>query len=697
MKNLVVVAAFVACSLGLASGGARAEGQAFDAEDLVRLARVSAPAVSPDGRLVAYVLRETDIEGDRGVTGVWLAPADGSAGPLRLTAPLSNALDPEWAPDGQSIFFRSDRSGSMQAWRLPLEGGEARQVTDYPVSVRAFRVSPGGGQLALSLDVFVDCPDLACTRARLDARDENRASGWLYDQLFVRHWDDWRDGRRSQLFLAQLGEDGRAGTPQRLSVGLQADVPPRPFGGSEQIVFSPDGEQVVFAARSEVESEAWSTNTDLYMADIRGVEPPAKLTAENRAADATPVFSPDGRYLAWLAMSRPGFEADRNRVMLRDLRNGETREVAPQWDRSAQGLAFSSDGKTLYTRADDLGHRRLFALDARSGRVRPLSGDGTVSGFSVARNTVAFSRENLSSPAQLFTLDRRDRLRQITQHNAERLGELRFGEYEQFSFTGADGDTVRGWVVKPVGFEEGERYPVAFIVHGGPQGSMGNSFHYRWNPQTYAGQGYAVVFIDFHGSTGYGQSFTDSISGDWGGKPLEDLRKGWTAVRDRYPFLDGERACALGASYGGYMINWIAGSWPDAFRCLVNHSGVFDNRSMYYATEELWFPEWEMGGPQFRVPAGYEAHNPVNRVSEWRTPMLVIHGARDFRVPLEQGLSAFTALQRQGIPSQFLYFPDENHWILKPANSVQWHRTVEAWLARWTGEKREAGRGRTGD
>jgi len=662
------------------------EARPFDVEDLVRLARVSAPKVSPDGRLVAYVLRETDIEGNRGVTGLWLVPSNGSADPMRLTTLVSNASSPHWAPDGRSIYFLSDRSGSSQVWVLPLEGGEARQVTDYPLPVGAFRVSPLGDQLALSMKVFIDCEDLACTRERLDERKDAKASGMLYERLFVRHWDSWKDGRRQQLFIAGLDEAGRAGNPRLLSVGLDADIPTLPFGGDHEIAFSTDGERVVFVARTAAADEAWSTNTDLYRVPTRTEGTPENLTPGNAATDTTPVFSPDGRQMAWLAMSRPGFEADRYRIMLKDLRSGETREVAPDWDRSAHGLAFSADGKALYTWADDLGHRRLFAVQLRSGRVQAVSGDGSVTGFSAGPGVVVVARDHLASPAQLFRLDARGRVeKQLTQHNADRLAEIEFGAYEQFRFQGAAGDTVYGWVVKPVGFEPGRRYPVAFVIHGGPQGSMGNSFHYRWNPQTYAGQGYAVVFIDFHGSTGYGQAFTDSIRRDWGGKPLEDLQKGWAAAREQYAFLDADRSCALGASYGGYMINWIAGAWPEGFDCLVNHSGTLDERSMYYATEELWFPEWEFGGPQFENPRSYEEHNPVNLVTEWQTPMLVIHGANDFRVPLEQGLATFTALQRQGIPSQFLYFPDENHWILKPANSVQWHRVVEAWLERWIG------------
>jgi dipeptidyl aminopeptidase/acylaminoacyl peptidase len=658
--------------------------RAFDVEDLVRLDRVGDPQVSPDGRRVVYTLRETDMDGNRGVVSLWLVPADGSQAPRRMTGPGTSAAAPRWAPDGQSIYFLSARSGSMQLWNLPLAGGEALQVSDYPLGIGAYVLSPRGDRVALSFEVFLDCEDLACTKARLDERAKGKSSGVLHERLFVRHWDSWKDGRRAQLFLADLAE-GRAGEPRRLSVGLDADIPSKPFGGADEIAFSPDGREIVFVARVEGPAEPWSTNLDLYRVATTGEARPENLTADNKATDTTPVFSPDGRALAWLAMSRPGFEADRYRILLRDLRTGATREVAPDWDRSAHGLAFSRDGRTLYTWSDDLGHRRLFAIDVRSGQARAISGDGSVGGFSTGGGTLAFTRDHLGGPAQVFVSDLGGRgLRQLTNHNAERLAGVAFGDYEQFSFAGADDVTVYGWIVKPVGFEEGRRYPVAFIVHGGPQGSMGNSFHYRWNPQTYAGKGHAVVFIDFHGSTGYGQAFTDAISGDWGGRPLIDLKQGWAAAQAKYPFLDASRACALGASYGGWMINWIAGQWPEGFSCLVNHCGVFDNRSMYYTTEELWFVEWEFGGPQYQNPEGYERQNPLNHVDRWQTPMLVIHGANDFRVPLGQGLATFTALQRRGIPSQLLYFPDENHWVLKPHNSIQWHRTVEAWLGRWT-------------
>jgi dipeptidyl aminopeptidase/acylaminoacyl peptidase len=290
--------------------------------------------------------------------------------------------------------------------------------------------------------------------------------------------------------------------------------------------------------------------------------------------------------------------------------------------------------------------------------------------------------QSLTSPAELYVMDGRAAPRQLTSVSAARLADVRFGEPEQFTFAGAGGEPVHGYVVKPAGWEPGKKYPIAFIVHGGPQSSFANTWSYRWNPQVYAGAGYGAVFIDFHGSTGYGQAFTDSISGDWGGKPLEDLQKGLAAALERYPWLDGDRACALGGSYGGFMMNWIAGRWPDGFRCLVNHAGLFDHRMMYYTTEELWFVEWDHGGPYFQNPAGHEKTNPANHVAAWKTPMLVIHGALDYRVPDSQGLASFTALQRRGIESRLLYFPDENHWISKPGNSLQWHDEVLGWLDR---------------
>jgi len=348
---------------------------------------------------------------------------------------------------------------------------------------------------------------------------------------------------------------------------------------------------------------------------------------------------------------------------------------------------LSADGKSLYTVTDDVGNHGLFAIDTATGAARKLVSNGTVSGFDIVGNTLVFARSTLTSPAQLFVGSSEGaKVKQISNFNADKLKDIAMGGYEQFNFKGWNNETVYGYVVKPANFDKNKKYPVAFLIHGGPQGSFGNNFHYRWNAQTYAGMGFAVVMIDFHGSTGYGQAFTDGISGDWGGKPLEDLQKGWAAALGKYSFLNGERACALGGSYGGYMVNWIAGNWQAPWKCLVSHSGVFDSRSMGYSTEELWFDEWEHKGTVYEKPESYEVSNPVNHVADWKVPMLVIHGQLDYRIPVEQGIGAFTALQRRGIDSQFLTFPDENHWILKPHNSVLWHDTVNAWLKKYTAE-----------
>ncbi|MCB1635458.1 MAG: S9 family peptidase [Xanthomonadales bacterium] len=643
--------------------------------------RVSDPQLSADGKWLVYSQRSTDMANNRGSSAIWSLRLDQTdAQPRQLVG--SGASSPRLSADGKSLYFLSSRTGSSQVQRLSLrEPGEAQAVTALSLDVDSFDVVGNGEALLLSLAVFPDCETLSCTADRLGQSPE--ASGVVYDRIFIRHWDHWKDGRQQQLFSARIGDRSATDADLKwLSKGLDGDVHSQPFGGDTDYDPSPDGQKVVFALRIAGKSEPWSTNFDLYEVPIDGSAAPRNLTADNQAWDGTPVHSPDGRKLAWLAMSRPGFEADRFRIMLRDLASGSIREVAPDWDRSPGDLQFSADGKTLYVSADDLGQTRLFAINVADGKVRRLTDSGSVHGVAVAKDKLVYARDALDTPSDLYQIGPLGGTpRQLTRVNAERLSALRFGEYEQFSFPGWNDETVYGWVVKPADYQAGQRYPVAFIVHGGPQGSMGNSFHYRWNPQTYAGKGYAVVFIDFHGSTGYGQAFTDAISGDWGGKPLVDLQKGLSYAIDNYDFLDGDNACALGASYGGYMMNWVAGAWNDRFKCIVNHDGIFDNRFMSWSTEELWFDEWEHGGPQYEVPENYERHNPVNRLADWQTPMLIIHGAQDFRVPLEQGIAAFTALQRRGIESRFLYFPDENHWVLKPKNSIQWHREVERWLA----------------
>jgi dipeptidyl aminopeptidase/acylaminoacyl peptidase len=679
---------FILGAATLAAGSALAAPRGFTIEDLVKMERVGAPALSPDASRVVYTVRSTNMEKNRGNTQLWMIDLrSAKPTPVQLSSGDASSTDPEWSPKGDAIYFLSARSGSSQVWRQPLSAsgaaGEASKVTDLALDVDNFRLSPAGDRLAMSLAVFRDCADLACSKTRLDEKTKNKASGKVYDRLFVRHWDTWSDGRNNVLYSAPLDAAGKLGAaPVSLSGGIDGDVPSKPFGDREEYRFSPDGKSVVFNVRVAGKTEAWSTNFDIYQTAAAGGEVPRNLTADNPAWDSKPAFSPDGKTLAYLAMSRPGFEADRFRLVLLDVASGKKRVVAESWDRSIADYKWRDDGKALLATADDLGQHRLFSIDAASGKVVPLSDKGYVSAFDARGKTVVMAQANLQSGAQLFKSVNGGAPVQLTELNSALLADVRFGESEQFSFIGAKGDTVYGHVMKPWDAKPGVKYPLAFLVHGGPQGSFGNAWSYRWNPQTYAGAGYATVFIDFHGSTGYGQGFTDSISGDWGGAPLEDLKKGLDAAVKQYPWLDRERSCALGASYGGYMMNWIAGNWADGFRCLVNHDGVFDTRGMAYATEELWFTEWENKGTYLANAALYEQFNPVHFVKNWKTPMLVVQGDLDFRIPTSQALGTFTALQRQGVESKLLVFPDENHWVLKPANSVLWHHTVKDWLDR---------------
>jgi len=672
---------FVACLLaGFPSVPAAAtpDPRPFDVRDLIAFDRLSEPGVSPDGRQVVFTVSALDIAANKRRSDLWVVGTDG-AGLRPLTRHVDNDTSGTWSPDGKAVYFLSTRSGSSQVWKLPLNGGEAQPLTTLPLDVGSFVLSPDGKWLALSMDVFPGATPEE-TRKRLDDTAAGKATGRIHDRLFFRHWDSWADGRRSHIFVMPAS----GGTPLDVMKDMDADAPSKPFGGSSEYTFTPDGRAIVFGARNAGREEAWSTNFDLFVAPIDGSAAPRNLTSANPAWDAHPAFSPDGRTLAYTAMQRPGYEADRFRIVLRAWPEGTERVLTESWDRSAGELAWSDDGKTLFTTSDDLGNHSLFAIDVASGKVRTVVGKGHVASPQVNGSRLVFLLDSLRGPAELYSTraDGADTKR-LTGINDERLAAVRLGEPSQFTFEGANGDTVYAWIVKPVDFDPAKKYPVAMLIHGGPQGSFGDQFHYRWNPQTYAGRGYVALMIDFHGSTGYGQAFTDAIRGDWGGKPLEDLKLGLAAALEKHPWMDGDRVAALGGSYGGYMVNWIAGQMPDRFRALVTHAGNLDERFAYFATEELWFPEWEHGGTPWENPGGFTRHNPVDYVQNWKTPTLVIHGAKDFRVVETGGFATFTALQRMGIPSRFLYFPDENHWVLRPANSILWHDTVLDWLDQW--------------
>ncbi len=637
--------------------------------------RISDPTLSPDGKWVAYTLRDTDYEANRGRTDVWIVDAQGANAARRLTAHPDSDNSPRFSRDGKTVYFLSTRSGANQVWRIDLGGGEAEQVTKLAVDVSSF-VVVDDQRLLVAADVYPDAPTLEETAKRDQARAQNKSKAQAYDELLFRHWDAWEDGKRSHLFIWE------AGKTTDLMKGMRADAPTHPFGGVEELAVSPDRQTLVFCAKDDGAKSAWTTNMDLWAVSLKGGRAPERLTVGNKAWDGNPVFSPDGKTLAYLAMVRPGYEADRRRVVLMDWTTRKTRVLTEAWDRSPDDLVFSRDGAALYSSADDLGQKPVFRIDVATGKAQALTEAGTAGNAMAGEGgALIYTKNTLVHPDDVFVRPAGGAERAITHHNDARVAAIDWGTFEQLRFKGAHGDEVHGFIVKPAG-HHGQKIPVALIIHGGPQGSFGNDFHYRWNPQAYAGHGYAAVFIDFHGSTGYGQAFTDAIRGDWGGAPYEDLMKGLDHVLAKYAFLDGKRVVALGASYGGYMINWINGH-TDRFAALVCHDGNLDETMAYYDTEELWFPEWEHGGTPWEN-ASFGKQSPIAFVAQWKTPTLVIHGGQDFRVVDTQGMSTFTALQRRGIKSRFLYFPDENHWVLKPQNSKRWHDEVLSWIDRFT-------------
>jgi dipeptidyl aminopeptidase/acylaminoacyl peptidase len=692
-----VLSLFLVLGLVTAAGAGRAQvgPHPFSVHDMLAMDRLSDAQVSPDGTQVAFTVRVTDVAANKGRSDLWLAAADGSR-VRRLTSHEANDSNARWGADGW-VYFLSSRSGSSQIWRLDPAGGEAVPVTSLPLSISAFEVVPQTKSFLLVMEVFPGL-GLAGTVERDAVDAKKQATGLAYDELMFRHWDSWEDGKRNHLFL--LAEAPGA-EPVDLMPALDADVPTMPFGGLEEVAVSADGGTVVFTAKILSGSEAaWSTDHDLYAVPTDGSGRMRCLTEANQAVDTEPVFTPDGRALWWLAMDRPGYEADRTHFEIMEWPSGTPRrlditfpttELDRPLDLSPSGLTFTADGKTAYFTAGCLGQTPVFRLDLKTNKVTRLLAAGRVTDVGLLKKGLLIGMQHLQSPTELYTLSADGKaLKPITAFNGTKLAATKMGASEQFTFKGWNDETVFATVVKPYDWTpeaaaSGRKWPVTFLIHGGPQGSFGNDFHYRWNPQAYVGAGFTTLAVDFHGSTGYGQAFTDAINGHWGDRPLEDLEKGLAAALAKYPWMDGGRVVAAGASYGGYMINWMAGQpFADKFRAFVCHDGNLDERMAYFDTEELWFPEWEHGGTPWAEGSDYGEHNPVDFVQNWHVPTLVVHGGRDYRVVDTQGLSAFTALRRQGVPARLLYFPDENHWVLKPQNSIQWHDEVMDWLQRWT-------------
>lgn len=676
----------------------------MSARDLVSLPRLGAPGAAPDGSFAIYAVTMTDAATlDRRPAYFLLDLKTPGAAPQPLALPL-RASGLTVGQGGQLYFLSSEHPSTSaprrsRVWRIAISGsgiaGAPQVVAEFPdIDITGFRLAPDASRIALWGAVPRDCPTFGCGE-RASAHLPGPGSGRLYEggQGFVRHWDTWSNPKapsRVFVFALQNGAVAGEGVPldgRDPATGITADVPTLPFGGGEDIAFTPDGSAVYFAARLANRTEPESTNLDIYASKLDGAAP-TLVTRGNPATDTNPVISPDGRFLAWLAMDRAGYEADRLSVRLLDLFTGEGRNLTAGTDLSFGGLVWSADGAYLLATAQEVLDTPAYRIDPKTGAASRLDlmagNEAHIANLTpLADGRLLFTRDSIGLPAELYLSAGLTQAKPLTDIVTTRMGQMAPTVTTRFSFKGANGDTVWGQITRLK--DHKGPMPALLNIHGGPQGSYNDAWSTRWNPRVFASQGYAVISIDFHGSTGYGQAFTDAINRDWGGKPLEDLQKGLAHALTLDRQIDGSRVCAMGASYGGYMVNWIAGQWPDRFRCLVNHNGLFDTRAFYYSTEELWFPRWDFGGTYAEAAATYEQWNPAAHVDKWRTPMLVVLGEKDYRVPYTQGLGAFTALQERDIPAQLLVFPDENHWVLGAKNSLQWHNTVFAWLERWLG------------
>jgi dipeptidyl aminopeptidase/acylaminoacyl peptidase len=666
---------FAAALLLAAAAAPTAAQRPITPEDLWSLGRVGAPAVSPDGQSVVYPVTRYDLDADRGTTQLWMVPTAGGE-PRQLTTGESSSSSPAWSPDGRWIAFVSSRNeDGRQVWLMPAAGGEARQLTRLEGGAGGPVWSQDGSLLAVAGEVWPDGDPLA---DRMRELSSSSSSAMIFDELMYRHWDTWEDGMRSHVFAV----DPESGEARDLTPGAH-DTPPIGLGGFRDYDLSPDGSELAFVRNTDVPT-AVGTGNDIWLVSAGGGEP--RLLTESDGNDVSPQYSPDGRWIAYLAQERAGFEADRTELMLYDREAGTHARLTPAFDRSVSSFAWAPDSRAIWLNAQDELHVRIYRLplgDGRPGELEAVT-DGAYDGaFALAGDGLVVARQEAQSPTELFLLDRSGEVeRQLTDTNAGLLSELALQPVEPFWFEGAEGDRVQGFLVKPPDFDPEREWPVLFLVHGGPQGAWTDNFHYRWNYNMFAAPGYVVVAVNPRGSTGYGQEFTDEITMDWGGRVFEDLMNGLDHALAEYDYLDGDRMAAAGASYGGYMMNWFQGH-TDRFRTIVNHDGLFDLRSMYFATEELWFPEWEFGGPPWEGSDAYDRWNPAASVEEWDTPMLIVHGAQDFRVPLEQGLAAFTALRRRDVPARLLVFPDEGHWVLRPSNALVWWETIYDWVDRY--------------
>ena len=647
----------------------------FDVDALMKLARVSDPQVSPDGRMVAFTVQTVDLAANKKPTNIYVVPVAGGE-PVRITSAGTVNERPRWSPDSRAIAFISDRGGSAQVWLMAPYGTDARQITSLATEAGGVLYSPDGKNLAFTSEVYPDCPDDACNKKKLDAEKDSKVHARIYTSLLYRHWTEWRGNRRSHLFVVPVS----SGTPKDLTPG-DRDVPPFSLGGQDDYAISPDGSELCFVWNADPEPAA-STNSDLWVVPMAGGDV-VKITS-NPAADTSPAYSPDGKYLAWRAQVRPGYEADRWRLMVLERATGKLTNLTAGNDRWVTGFTWSPDSSQVFFTIEDRGRQLLQTVPVRGGGARSIiSGDSFVDEVQLTPDgkTVVFTEQTGARPSEIFAAASGGSVRALTHFNDSLLAGFALPKLEEFWVESTDGTRIHSFLLKPPGFDESKRYPVLFLIHGGPQGAWGEDWTYRWNAQVFAGAGFVVIMPNPRGSIGYGQKFIDDINADWGGKPYDDIMSVADYVA-KLPYADPDKMAAAGGSYGGYMVDWILGH-TQRFKALVSHAGVFDLRSMFGATEELWFPLWEFHGAPWDNPDLYAKLSPSFYAKDFRTPTLVVGGELDFRVPYGQALQLYTSLQLQKVPSKLLMYPDEGHWVLKPQNSVLWYNTFIDWVKEW--------------
>jgi dipeptidyl aminopeptidase/acylaminoacyl peptidase len=661
-------------------------------DDMFRFQRVSDPQISPDGKWVAYVVGRVEMENNRITSSLWLLPIGGGE-PRPLTNSPKSDRHPRWSPDSKHILFESTRSGESQLWIISIEGGEARQLTHLATGAHTGIWSRDGKHIAFVSAVWPEFSRKpfkesdALNKKRMDEQAKNPVRARVFTRLFFRHWDEYVENKRQHLFVQRVGGMLHAdASPRDVTPGDRDAYPTSTtFSIGDDFTFSPDGQYLVFTAVPE-KNEAWSTNYDICRVPISGGEWQC-LTAKNLAADGAPRFSPDGKQLAYRAQKRPGFEADRWQLYVVPSDpsggiHGEPRSITRSLDSWVEDFVWGPDGETIYFTAEQAAAMPIFEVNVRAAGARKKIEGHSNSSLSISNNgTLSFARAALHQPAEVRVAGN-NAVTRGTSHNARILAGLDMPRPESITIPGVGGTPMQMWILKPPGFDPKKKWPLVYLVHGGPQGAWTDSWSYRWNPELWAAQGYVIAFPNPRGSSGFGQKYVDEISGDWGGKCFDDLMAGADYMA-KQPYIDAQRVAAAGASFGGYMMNWFAVQ-TGRFKTLISHCGVWNFDSMYATTEELWFDEWEHGGPPWGGNRhSYEKHSPhryAKNLARFRTPMLIIQNDLDFRVPVSEGIQLFTTLQRMGVPARMINFPDEGHWVLKPRNSQYWHREVFDWL-----------------